>query len=208
MTCRLLVRTRPWPGPRRGELLEIPGRRSRRFERATYLPACAAVAAAGRAQRPPCPVFPRTPAPGISTVAGPRFGLGGAMKCSPRPSHTSAGGCGRISKQRRSPVSADVRAVLRTAQALAPERVSALLLEALATCRVSFPATGPCESAYRRCDADRDPCCPCCSDLPPDYAGARPGSFKKLLDGPSGGGEINHEKPLSRMSVANDSVVR
>ncbi len=93
-------------------------------------------------------------------------------------------------------------AVLRTAQALAPNGVSATLYEGLA----ELPAFNP--------DHDQEPLPPAVAGLrhhvasadaivfcTPEYAGALPGSFKNLLDWTVGGGEI-YRKPVTWINVA------
>ena len=93
-------------------------------------------------------------------------------------------------------------AALRTAQALAPDGVTAELYEGLA----ALPAFSP--------DEDERPPGPA-ADLrariaaagallfcTPEYAGTLPGSLKNLLDWTVGGGEMN-EKPAAWINVAN-----
>lgn len=94
-------------------------------------------------------------------------------------------------------------AVLRTAQAAAPDRVSTVLYEELA----HLPAFNP--------DDDHEPLplpvaslrlhiaeCDAVLFCTPEYAGALPGSFKNLLDWTVGGGEI-YGKPVAWINVSS-----
>lgn len=93
-------------------------------------------------------------------------------------------------------------AALRTAQAVAPTKMTAALYDGLAT----LPAFNP--------DEDRDPLDPAVADLrrrladadavlicTPEYAGALPGAFKNLLDWTVGGIEM-YGKPVAWMNIA------
>jgi chromate reductase len=93
-------------------------------------------------------------------------------------------------------------ATLRTAQAVTPDDVTAVLYEALS----GLPAFNP--------DDDHDPVHPAVADLrqqiaaadavlfcTPEYAGALPGSFKNLLDWTVGGGQL-YGKPVAWINVA------
>jgi NAD(P)H-dependent FMN reductase len=93
-------------------------------------------------------------------------------------------------------------AALRTAQAVAPEGVAAVLYERLADLPAFVPGDGP------------EPPHPAVADLrehldaadavlfcTPEYAGSLPGSFKNLLDWTVGGGEL-YRKPVAWMNVA------
>ncbi|MGH3587843.1 MAG: NADPH-dependent FMN reductase [Pseudonocardia sp.] len=94
-------------------------------------------------------------------------------------------------------------AVLRTAQAVAPDGVTTARPELLA----ALPAFNP--------DDDHDPLPAAVAELrkeiasadavlfcTPEYAGALPGSFKNLLDWTVGGGEI-HRKPAAWINVSS-----
>ncbi len=94
-------------------------------------------------------------------------------------------------------------AVLRTAQAVAPAKITTVLYEGLA----ELPAFNP--------DDDYDPLPGGVADLrhqidaadallvcTPEYAGALPGSFKNLLDWTVGGGEI-YGKPVAWINAAS-----
>jgi NAD(P)H-dependent FMN reductase len=94
-------------------------------------------------------------------------------------------------------------AVLRTAQAVAPDGVTTARPEFLA----ALPAFNP--------DDDHEPLHPAVADLrreiaaagavlfcTPEYAGALPGSFKNLLDWTVGGGEI-YRKPVAWINVSS-----
>jgi chromate reductase, NAD(P)H dehydrogenase (quinone) len=94
-------------------------------------------------------------------------------------------------------------AVLRTAQAVAPDGVTTARPELLA----ALPAFNP--------DDDHAPLPPAVTDLrreiakagavlfcTPEYAGALPGSFKNLLDWTVGGGEI-YRKPVAWLNVSS-----
>jgi len=94
-------------------------------------------------------------------------------------------------------------AVLRTAQAVAPDLVTTALYEGLA----DLPAFNP--------DDDHEPLHPVVTDLrrqiaaadailfcTPEYAGALPGSFKNLLDWTVGGPEISR-KPVAWINASS-----
>lgn len=94
-------------------------------------------------------------------------------------------------------------AVLRTAEAAAPDGVTTRRPELLST----LPAFNP--------DDDHEPLHPVVADLrreigdaaavlfcTPEYAGALPGSFKNLLDWTVGGGEI-YGKPVAWINVSS-----
>jgi NAD(P)H-dependent FMN reductase len=94
-------------------------------------------------------------------------------------------------------------AVLRTARAAAPDRVTTALYEGLA----DLPAFNP--------DDDHEPLPLAVAELrgqiaasdavlfcTPEYAGALPGSFKNLLDWTVGGGEI-YGKPVAWINVSS-----
>jgi len=94
-------------------------------------------------------------------------------------------------------------AVLRTAQAVAPDGVGATLYDGLA----DLPAFNP--------DDDHEPLHAAVADLrgrigaadavlfcTPEYAGALPGSFKNLLDWTVGGGEI-YGKPVAWINASS-----
>src|SRR5687768_3702996 len=93
-------------------------------------------------------------------------------------------------------------AVLRTAEAAAPDGVTTARPELLA----ALPAFNP--------DDDREPLHPAVAALrreigeaaavlfcTPEYAGALPGSFKNLLDWTVGGGEI-YRKPVAWINAS------
>ena len=93
-------------------------------------------------------------------------------------------------------------AALLTAAAQAPDRVTAVLYDALA----DLPAFNPDDdgdrlpaavAGLRRQIADSDAVLFCT----PEYAGTLPGSFKNLLDWTVGGGEI-YGKPAAWINVA------